>query len=280
MKNILIVFVFGLFFFACGNREQKDSPVISQSFQAERDVFFNSLKTSDEISALALPGTVVYNSDLLSEPLRYTRYLDNQIKSAANLGIYIADLNYNLLFGATQSNQEYFTAAHELSKAVGVEQEILQFLMMRYSKNVSVADSVKVVVNELLQQSTKTLKGTDRERLAGIAMAAYQIENLHLALAALESIPQDRSAEQQNVFQQLSAYVISYKTNVEVSYNFIRSYADPLDMQNNPNFPYFDNSLRELITVYRTIEENVLSDEQLVELKSKVESIRSGVINM
>lgn len=278
MKKILIVCVLCAAIAACRQKETENKPEVSTAFQAERDVFFNSLKTPDEIASGDLPNIVAYNVSILHDPAKHPNYFSNKVKSAANMGIYIADLNYNLLYNQRDVNDVYFNAAHELSKAIGIEQGILQFLAVRYSKNLEQNDSLKNVVSELLQQSTKTLRGTDRERLAGVAIAASQIENLHLVLSALESISQPASEEQQKAYQQLSDYVISYRANVEVSYNFMHSYSDPADITNNPNYPYFDNALRELIATYRALPEGVLSATSITELKNRVEPIRSKII--
>lgn len=278
MKKILIVCAILATFASCKQKETETKPEPSASFQAERDVFFNSLKTPDEITSAGLANVLTYNAALLHAPAQHPKYFSNKVKSAANMGIYIADLNYNLLFNNKETNNEYFQAAHELSKAIGIEEGILQFLAIRYSKNLEQNDSLRNVVKELLQQSTKTLQGTDRERLAGVAIAAYQIENLHLALSGLESISQPASEEQQKAYQQLSDYVTSYRTNVEVSYNFIHSYVDPADINDNPNYPYFDNALRELITTYRALPEGLLNATSITELKNRVEPIRAKVI--
>lgn len=278
MKKVLIVCAILATFASCRQKETESKPEPSDSFQAERDVFFNSLKTPDEIATANLTSAVIYNVAILHEPAQHPKYFSSKVKAAANMGIYIADLNYNLLFKKKETNNEYFQAAHELSKAIGIEEGILQFLAMRYSKNLEQNDSLKNVVKELLQQSTKTLRGTDRERLAGVAIAAYQIENLHLVLSALESISQPASEEQQKAYQQLSDYVISYRANVEVSYNFMHSYSDPADITNNPNYPYFDNALRELIATYRALPEGALSAASITELKNRVEPIRSKII--
>jgi hypothetical protein len=285
MKDILIVFMLGLFFFGCGKKEQKNNSAISPSFQAERDVFFNSLKTPDEISALSLPAAIEYDATLLHDPLRYTSYQDDRVKSAANMGVYIADLNYNLIFGSTQSNQEYFTAAHELSKAIGIEHGILQFLKQRYADNLAQDDSTKKVVTDLLQKSTISLRDTERERLAGIVIAAYQIENLHLILASLASMPDKISEQQQTTIHILMDYIMSYRANIEVSYNFLRAMSDPLDPENNPSFPFFDNALREIIVEYEAIDQNrinTLAAEEVkfitAALKVKVEVVRNKII--
>jgi hypothetical protein len=280
MRKLVIATVLILYSSTCQQKQPQSESNESASFQAERNIFFNSLKTPGEMASLAIPEVIQYNSDLLADPANYTRYLDHTIKSAANLGIYISDLNYNLLFGKKEATKEYFMAAHELSKAIGIEQRILQFLSMRYSANIEQSDSVKRIVNELLEQSTITLQGTDHERMAGVAIAAYQIENLYLTLAALESIPEQATEEQNKVKQQLIDYLISYQANIEVSYNFIHSYADPLNVSDHPNFPFFDTALHDLIVVYRTLNRDSVSDQTMKELKNNVETIRSKIISM
>jgi hypothetical protein len=201
------------------------------------------------------------------------------------MGIYIADLNYNLIFGATQRNEEYFTAAHELSKAIGIEQGILQFLKQRYDDNLAQNDSIKKVVKELLQNSTISLRDTERERLAGIVIASYQIENLYLSLASIASMPDKLSEQQQTTMHILMDYIMSYRANIEVSYNFLRAMSDPLDPENNPNYPFFDNALREIIVEYEGIDQNKIStlaaeEAKLITatLKVKVEVVRNKII--
>jgi len=285
MKNFLILIVLFISVEACNQKPSQTELKGNETFEAERDVFFNSLKTPDEISALSLPDAIEYDATLLHDPLRYTHYQDNRVKSAANMGIYIADLNYNLIFGATQRNEEYFTAAHELSKAIGIEQGILQFLKQRYFDNLAQNDSIKKVVTELLQTSTISQRDTERERLAGIVIAAYQIENLYLILASLTSMPDKLSEQQQTTMHILMDYIMSYRANIEVSYNFLRAMSDPLDPENNPNYPFFDNALREIIVEYEGIDQNKIStlaaeEAKLITatLKVKVEVVRNKII--
>ncbi|MCU0368991.1 MAG: hypothetical protein MUF39_09190 [Cyclobacteriaceae bacterium] len=285
MKKFLILIVLFLSIEACNRKPSQTELKGNETFEAERDVFFNSLKTPDEISALSLPDAIKYDATLLHDPLRYTHYQDNRVKSAANMGIYIADLNYNLIFGATQRNEEYFTAAHELSKAIGIEQGILQFLKQRYDDNLAQNDSIKKVVKELLQNSTISLRDTERERLAGIVIASYQIENLYLSLASIASMPDKLSEQQQTTMHILMDYIMSYRANIEVSYNFLRAMSDPLDPENNPNYPFFDNALREIIVEYEGIDQNKIStlaaeEAKLITatLKVKVEVVRNKII--
>ncbi len=277
MKHLLLVTLL-VVPFACVRKVENQPPssLESRTFALERENFFGSLKNLDDVSSLA-EGTMGFNARFLNDPEQFYQYNSNKIKAAANLGVYISDLNYCILFKEKEEIKKYFHATYELSKAIEVEQSFMEFIKGRYEKNIEQSDSVKSVVNQLFSQSTAGLKGTDRERLAGIAMAGYQIENLHLILATIEYFPETLTPDQFEVRQQLMQYIFEYEGKFEVIYQFIRANSDPLDPDKNPHYPFFDNGLRELIDVYSNISQQ---DLQLDRLKEKVEVLRNGIVNL
>jgi len=278
MKHLLIVVLFAATLVSCGRKQetQPTAPIESRAFALERENFFGSLKNPDDVSSLA-QGTMGFNVSFLNDTERFYQYNSNNVKAAANLGVYISDLNYCILFKKKEETRKYFQAAYELSKVIQVDQSILEFLKARYEKNMEQNDSVKSVVNKLLSQSTVGLKGTDRERLAGIAMAGYQIENLHLVLATLASLPNVLTDEQAQTQKQLVQYVLDQRGKFEVIYNFVRVNSDPTDPDKNPNYPFFDNALRELIVIYRSVTD---TDPQVHELKEKVDAVRNKIVSL
>jgi hypothetical protein len=190
------------------------------------------------------------------------------------------------------NTKELFTAAHELSKAIGIEQNILDFLMKRYSDNIAQNDSVKAVVDELFERSTASLQGTDREKLVGIAMAAYQIENLHLALGTIQSYPKDMlpSDTRTQILIPVFRMVLEQKKNVETIYGFLKSVTDPTKPDQNPNYPYYATAFEELIAVYNklNVDEKIannqgielMNDAVVKELSEKVDAIRSKIVSV
>lgn len=277
MKNIFLLFFLSLLVFACGNKPEKDSQSQSNAFDVERETFFNSLRNPDEAAAKLIPGIAAFDSSMLNNPEHFFQYVDNDVKAAANLGIYMSDLNYCILLKQGPEIKRYFNAVFELSKAIRVEKNILEFLMNRYQTNIEKNDSVRLVVSQLFNQSTLGLQGTDRERLAGIAMAGYQIENLHLALTTLKSLPATLTNEQIKTQKELIQFILDQRGKFEVVYNFVRANSDPLDPDANPNYPFFDHALRELIGVYHNVTEH---DTRVDELSEKVEAIRNKLISM
>lgn len=277
MKYILFLFLFSMLVFACGKKQEKDFPSESSAFSVERENFFNSLRNPEEVAQRLIPDVVVFDSTMLNDPEYFYRYANNDIKSAANLGIYMSDLNYCIIVKQGAEIKRYFNAVYELSKAIGIEKGVLEFLMNRYQANMDQHDSVKLVVQHLFEQSTSKLQGTDRERLAGMAMAGYQIENLHLTLSTLQALPDAPTDEQIQIQKELLQYVVDQQGKFEVIYNFVRANSDPLDPNKNPNYPFFDNALRELIVVYRNV---TTTDPNIKELREKVDVIRNKVISI
>jgi hypothetical protein len=276
MKKLLPIFFMTVVMLSCGRKSETEATAESEAFALEKENFFNSLKTQDEVARLT-PGITGFDASILNDAERFYQYTSNNVTAAANLGIYISDLNYCILLKQREETKKYFQSAYELSKAIKIEQSILAFLLIRYEQNIEQNDSVKAVVNQLFSQSTLGLKGTDRERLAGIAMAGYQLENLHIALTILESLPDVLTEEQTQTQKQLLQFILEQKGKFEVIYNFVRINSDPTDPDRNPNYPFFDNALRELIVVYRNVTE---ADPHVNELKEKVDAVRNKIVNL
>lgn len=262
---------------ACTSKQEKTIAPISQSFEAERAAFFSNLRTPEEVSANLLPGLSGFNPALLHRAKDFHRYASNDVKAAANLGIYLADLNYCVLFKESVVGKEYLTAVLELSNVILLEKGTLEFLIARYENNLAQNDSLRAVVQELFSNATHGLQGSIKERLAGIAMAAYQLENLHLALATLETFPASLNEEQQKSKDLLVQFVSGQQASLEIIYNFIKANTDPMDPENNPNYPFYDNALREVLYVYQ---QSATGGLKTTELKAAVKVLRSKVISI
>ncbi len=295
MKKLLYILCITTLFVSCQKKQEaQEAPPAetTPSFEAERSAFFTNLKAPAEVAAQLQATGADFNASLMSDPKNYGSYANDQVKAAANLGVYLSDLNYSVAYKQSANTKELFTAAHELSKAIGIEQGILDFLMKRYSDNIAQNDSVKAVVGELFEKSTVALQGTDREKLVGIAMSAYQIENLHLALGVIQSYPKDMlpSDARTQILIPVFRMVLDQKQNVETIYGFLMSIADPTNPDKNPNYPYYATAFEELIGVYNrlNVEDKIannqgielMNDAVVQELSDKVNAIRSKIVSI
>src|SRR5688572_8338596 len=289
MKKILFVLLLGSLTLSCQkskeNSENQATTADSTSFTNERNTFFSNLLAPSEAAAQLQATGAEFNASLMHDPKKYAQYASNDVKAAANMGIYLSDLNYSVAYKQTANTKEYFTAAHELSKAIGMEQGTLDFLSQRYNDNIAHNDSVKSVMKDLLAKSTQGLQGTEREKLAGVAMAAYQIENLHLALGVIDAYPDDMLPSDARTVILIPIYkmVLGQEENIQTIYNFLKSYSNP----ENPNYQYYSNAFEELIAVYNrlNVDERIaknqgielMNDAVMKELTQKVDAIRNKV---
>jgi len=293
MKNLLSLLLLATLVFSCQpKKENTEEAQVTPSFEAVRNAFFSNLTAPAEVAAQLQATAAEFNAGLMCDPKMASSYSSDQVKAAANLGVYLADLNYSVAYGQSASTKELFTAANELSKSIGLEQGTLEFLMKRYNDNISQNDSVKAVVDELFKKSTSDLQGTDREKLVGIAMSAYQIENLHLALGVLESYPKDMlpTDARTQILIPVFRMVLGQRQNVENIYAFLKTVGDPSNPEANPNYAYYTTAFEELIAVYAklNVDEKIannqglelMKDEVVQELSTKVNAIRKKVVSL
>ncbi len=271
--RLIIPILLLCFFTSCQRGTQKADDRQAKTFEAAKSNFFNNLVKPADLASELKAAAPDFHPEFMSDPKMYSHYTSNEVKASANLGIYVADLNYAIAYAQTDLSKEYFEAAYELSRAAGIEKSVLEFLSARYHENLSKNDSVRSVVNDLLAKSTRGLQGTQRERLAGIAMAAYQIENLHLALA-IQQLPSEKKGD---LPLRVANMIMSQRQNVETIYNFLRIYSDPLNANSNPNYPYYANALLELLDTYKAIESGAQNDPRRA-LNQKVDAIRSMIV--
>lgn len=289
MKKILFVLLLASVTLSCQkskeNSEAQTPAADSTTFTNERNTFFSNLLAPTEVAAQLQATGAEFNGSLMHDPKKYSQYTSNDVKAAANMGIYLSDLNYSVAYKKSANTKEYFNAAHELSKAIGMEQGTLDFLAQRYNTNIAQNDSVKSVMKDLLAKSTQGLQGTDREKLAGVAMAAYQIENLHLGLGVIDAYPDDLLPTDARTVILIPIYkmVLGQKENIQTIYNFLKSYSNT----ENPNYQYYSTAFEELIAVYNrlNVDEKIaknqgtelMNDAVMKELTQKVDAIRNKV---
>lgn len=274
----------GLFLLAsCQPKQSENDQAISESAQAEREIFFANLRRPTEVAAGLQATAADFNEHILSDPSKFSQYMVSDAKAAANLGIYLSDMNYCIAYKKSDFTKKYFEAARELAKVMGVEKNVLEFIGKRYQDNINQNDSVKAAFDELFEKANSSLKGTEKERLIGISMAAYQIENLHLTLGIINSYPKDMLPEdaRMTILVPLFKLVFAQGDRLKNIYGFLRIAGNP----ENPDYQYYANAFEELISTYdklnvkETISNNegiaLLNDQVVADLLTKVDQIRN-----
>jgi hypothetical protein len=282
----LCVVLLSVTLISCQKKAATESPAADVSIV--RDAIFSKMLAPGEAAAKLKSIGADFNATLLNDASKFSSYTTSENKTAANLGIYLSDLNYCIAYQQKESTQAYFKACLELAKSLGAKKEMLDFITTRYEKNIGQNDSVKSYLTQLDEGAVSFLKDTDRERMAGITLSAYYIENLHIALGIIETYPKDILPTDARTVILVPAFqlVLNQKENVRTIYNYLKATAK----EDNPNYMYYKNALEELIATYDKLNvdekiknnqvHDLLTDDVIRELSEKVNKIRDKAVSI
>lgn len=274
---------------ACGPKQETenttDDQAIDEAFTQARDNFFNSIRQPDETAAALMSIGADFNGSLLHDASKWSTYTGSNEKSAALLGIYLSDLNYSIAFKQTDKTAELFDAVHFLSMQIGIEKSVLEYLNTRYKNNIEQNDSVKSAMEELYANAIQSMRGTDREILTGIAIAAHQVEDLHLMMGIIETYPKDMLPD--DVRTQVLIPLFKAVLNEKPMLESVNSFLSAVPTQSEGD-SFYRTSLQDLITTYEelNIDEKIannqgmelMNDALILKLDEKVTSIRNKII--
>jgi len=291
MKKLLCLVLLSTLVLSCQKNKGSEEVQVTSTFEAQRDAFFSNLADPGEVSAALQATAAEFNANLMNDPKQSSHYTTSEVKAASNLGVYLSDLNYSVAYKQSANTKELFTATYDLSKYIGLEQTFLDFLKKRYDENIAQNDSAKKVIDELFAKSTAGFKGTEREKLVGIAMAAYQIENLHIAVGIIQAYPKDMLPDDARIQILVPVFrlVLDQQKNVENIYAFLKAIGDPLNPEANPNYAYYSTAFEELIALYKKLDVSdkiannkgieLMNDAVVKELSDKVNAIRNKIVS-
>jgi hypothetical protein len=205
--------------------------------------------------------------------------------------VYLSDLNYCVAYNQSEEVKELFNSAIALSRELGIDSNVLAFLMTRFNENISQNDSVMNVINDLYEKSTTGLSEASHDRLLGVVMAAYQIETLHLALGTIETYPKDILSEDSRmvILIPLYKFVLDQQESIKEIHTFLRTLGDASNPEKTPNYSYYDQAFMELIDVYQRLDvedaiannrgAELMNDAVVSELSEKVNAIRNKIVS-
>jgi len=76
--------------------------------EAERSAFFSNLLKPAEAAARLQATAAEFNASLLNDLANASNYAGDRVKAAANLGNYLSDLNYNVVYQQSAKTKDLF----------------------------------------------------------------------------------------------------------------------------------------------------------------------------
>ncbi len=261
---------------ACGNQteNQESSETLQDTAtvvegQVEEDVSESevsySLPSPLQIAFLFKNSGLAYQAGITHEPAKAKNY-NTKMAQMLNLGVYAADMAYNVLHNQTQESIHYLKVMNELSEKLWMTNVFNNnHLHERFEKNIGNQDSLAYIIADMQMELDNYLEENEMEDASVVIFAGAWIESMYLAA-------------------QTSDLTENQKLNVKLSEQAIilESLVNLLAKENNVATTDLLNSLKDLQTVLKPLDDEsedipFLSTEELKTLKDKIESLRNTI---
>ncbi len=225
MKNVIRILVL-ILFIACQNKSNVSNQIESDDItgfdqiEEVQDIYYR-FPSPDEMLNIIDKEKLAFNDELLLPVERANRYLDSKSQSL-NLGVYIADLAYIVLFQRQKEALTYFTAVYGLSDKLKISSAFDPSMLIRFEDNLRNVDSLKVLSDDALISITNYLARNDKEKVFALISIGGFIESLYLAFQIVDAYSEDnpiiqRICDQKLVLDNLMNYSLQYANDDNVS---------------------------------------------------------------
>lgn len=290
ISNLLLIFAIFVTIFSCTSKDAKQEAQIEEDTkplsEAAQKIMPN-LPPPNEYAAILNSTGAEFNPLILNDVANVPGYLGKMEKSVANLGIYFFDLGYSVAYKERDYIDKYYDACHNLSIELGIEKRFMELIMGRFEENIEQNDSLKAYFQDAYKKASSSMGGTEEENAyyRTIFLAGFYIEGLHNMLEIIESYPKDILPDDQRfiILMPLAKSVLNQEKNIKTLAEMLE-----IDYTDSDDDEYYATAFRSLINTYEklNVEDKIannqgaelLNDEVMIELMSKVDMIRSEIV--
>ena len=275
MKKITFI-LFMAVFASCGNheenaelQEQKDTvtvETVEEEVSVENDSELSySLPSPLQIAFLFKNSGLGYQAGITHDPSKAKNY-NTKAAQLLNLGVYSADMAYNVLHNQTQEAINYLKVMNELSEKLWMTDVFNNNnLRERFEKNIGNPDSLAYIIADMQMELDNYLEENEMEDASVVVFAGAWIESMYLAA-------------------QTSNLNDNQRLNVKLSEQAIilESLVNLLEHKYPEGTENLINGLKDLQTVLKPLDDEsedipFLSKEELQQLKEKIEALRAEI---
>ena len=259
----------------------KDTNGISSSGTLKLDGEIISVPSPTIIAILLQKAQIPFRADGLNSVANRTKYV-NEHQKAMNLGVYGADLAYVTNFEKGQLNNDYFGCVGGLAGDLGVLDHVDHSLVSRMNSNISNRDSLLFLNAQFFHSIDQYLKSNEMQEISSLILLGGWIEALHLSLdgASSNTDIRNRLGEQKHAAQSLNK-IIS-RLSHEALRDLRPAFEDLADsfkgLESSYKFAKPITDGKNKITYITSKTAVSVSDDELADLRNKIETIRNLII--
>lgn len=186
------------------------------------------LTSMANISAFYEINDIGFYKGIINEPAKALEY-EGANKSAANMGVYLADMIYGINAKSLTAN-ESFGAVLQLAEKVGLADQFTQLIIDRINSKTSSAEEVAATLDEILQSAQEKYTKEQKTEYYNFLLYGNYIEKLHLISSVLDqaqysNLPASAKAnlnrsllqlmaKQGEPLKELSKLMVDYSSNI------------------------------------------------------------------
>jgi hypothetical protein len=249
----------------------------------EKPIYYRFPSAKEMLSYLKTED-LVYRTDLMNSVNNLEKYHSTRAKTL-NLGVYLADLSYMILFEKTQQVEAYFNAIFNLSADLRINAPHEERLLQKISENMHNPDSLIEIADQYHTDIIDYLLKTGKEKTLAVISTGSYIEGLYIATHLISEYDKHEStvqkiADQKHAFQNLTKFATDFSEDLNTQYSL--EYLKKIN-QHFREFPVIDNKTdieraNDSTLIFEGGDKIEITKKHFKNLKNQVTQIRNQII--
>jgi hypothetical protein len=251
---------------------------------SEKKPVYYRFPSAKEMLSYLKTDDLVYRTDLMNPVNNLEKYHDTRSKTL-NLGVYLADLSYMILFEKTQQVESYFNAIFNLSADLRINAPHEERLLQKISENMHNPDSLIEIADKYHTDIIDYLLNTGKEKTLAVISTGSYIEGLYIATHLISEYNKHKSTvrkivDQKHAFQNLTKFAQDFSEDLNTQYSL--EYLTKIN-QHFRDFPVIDEKTEikranDSTLVLEGGDKIEMTEEHFQNLKDQVTQIRNQII--
>jgi hypothetical protein len=300
MKNIFIGLIGCFILFSCESKKKPSADEISGVLDSVRieepaiseeviSDIIQQIPSPLEISSLLKAAETKYDKSHLNDPENISNYNSN-FKKALALGIYGTDLGYTNIYGQNQDALFYLNSIKSLADDLSIGQFFDIGTIKRLATNSKNLDSLLLITTKNFNSINAYLQNQKRSNLSILLLSGGWLEALYIVSKVSEKNPSNEQLKEtigeqkiimDNVALLLSFYVESDPNIKDLGNSFVQLQEEfnKIEIKTVYREPTYEVVDGMLVVKDNSTSEIIMTDENIVAIRTMVYEIRNNIIN-
>jgi hypothetical protein len=191
MNKVAIFFVgiLILIFSACSNSDTSKTEK-NDDVQKVMDETMTDIQSASQIALKLKAVGAIYLPGITNGIEKVPLYAENNAQAALNIGVYSADLEYNLIYNQLDDAKMSASGVRILSAGLGIETYLDEALKKSFDESLTEEQRL-LMIDEGLKNSRLELRNNSNKNSALLIVTGYYIEQLYQLLQIINNFPED-----------------------------------------------------------------------------------------